>query len=195
MQLHDIMRRTILTTADEEKEATRQLKDTILEIQNLIKDGADVNALEDGKTPLTVLFERDEVQIRHVFMQSIANNISNLVAFASIELIKNGANPWAGEACTWDIPCPFSPKTLLLNRLQCGPDLTGPGGESDLHAFCRGYPGYSRKLLKLHALKFSSKTDSDRLNRVNDEGLTALHILWQRPFEDDCDREDRFDFT
>lgn len=194
MGLHEIASRIILTEEDEKERASALFKQAIADIRRLIEQGADVNALEYGKTPLATLFDHNEVHVRHIFQPHIMRNLSTLVLFASIELIKAGACPWTGDPSAWDQATTYSPKDLLMNRLRYGKDEKGPGGESDLHAFCKRYPDYNIQILKLYRCNFSN-IEPDRLNHVNDAGHTALHLLWEREIADEIEKNALLHFT
>lgn len=205
MTLHDIARRAHTIAINRKTgDGIEQARIAHREIDALIESGADINALENGKTALSILFEIDEIKLRkEQTVDRQASSVFRFVNLTSLALIRQGADPWAGDHCAWDQTL-FSSEKLLLNRLFHGPPLRGPGGESDLHAYFRQWPNRPFKTSRIIYLEFSkydatllkdTHIDPDLLNLVDDAGLTPLHVLWQHPYINNEDIHDRFNTT
>lgn len=150
----------------------------------IIAHGIDTNALWEGKTALTHLFEVRPDRANPI-NQSFGERGLSVACDARHQatlnigrsLLAAGADPWAGNPALWGVEHMWNAITLirlLTEHENAGIILRGPDGGTPLHAMFRR----SDHLFGLYTLDDAQTLHPAWIGHTDGAGQTPLHVLW-----------------
>lgn len=154
-----------------------QAKAGVQHLRESIAKGGDVNEIEDGATALCVLMSANQKEINRRDQESAGSIIYQSIDCAVKILIEEGANPWLGDPCAWELDQILQSLMILRARASCSHKFKGPDGGNDLHYFLRRGDHIFDSLLDEF---IDEHLDFDWLNERDQMGRTPLHVLWDR---------------